>query len=136
MIYSPSVPVFRDDNDELLPAPYVLSVVTAPAVNAGALRRNEPHNTSKISETMLGRIAKVLSLAVVHGHRTLVLGAWGCGVFQNNPASVADWFRRCLCEDDTFQNAFDTVVFAVLDRTKDLGIISPFEQFFTESNAR
>ncbi len=136
MIYSPSVPVFRNDNDELLSTPYVASIITAPAVNAGALRNNEPHHISKISEIMLGRIAKVLSLAVVHGHRQLVLGAWGCGVFKNDPASVADWFHRCLREDNTFRGAFDTVVFAVLDRTRSLEIIGPFERLFAESRAK
>lgn len=131
MIYSPSVPVFRDDDDALLPAPYEVSMITAPAVNAGAVRRNEPHNVAEIPEVMLGRIEKVLSLAVVHGHRTLVLGAWGCGVFKNEPASVADWFHRCLCEDNAFRGAFDTVVFAVLDRPRDLEILRPFEERFT-----
>jgi uncharacterized protein (TIGR02452 family) len=36
MIYSPDVPVFRDDEDMLLERPYPLSFVTAPAVNVGA----------------------------------------------------------------------------------------------------
>src|SRR5262245_61320885 len=42
MIYSPDVPVFRDDADALLDRPYPVSFVTAPAVNVGALRTNEP----------------------------------------------------------------------------------------------
>jgi uncharacterized protein (TIGR02452 family) len=39
MIYSPQVPVLRDDGDQLLEAPYLVSFVTAPAVNAGVVRR-------------------------------------------------------------------------------------------------
>ena len=130
MIYSPAVPVFRDDNDELLPAPYNVSIITAPAANAGAVERNEPHNVPKIAEIMLGRIEKVLSLAVLHGHKTLVLGAWGCGVFRNDPASIARWCYQQLREHELFHDAFATVVFAVLDRTKDLGTIRPFQERF------
>src|SRR6185437_10556724 len=40
LIYSPDVPVFRADNDSLLDHPYPVSFVTAPAVNAGAVRTN------------------------------------------------------------------------------------------------
>ena len=117
MIYSPAVPVIRDDDDQLLVVPYAVSMITAPAVNAGAVRANEPQNVSQVEPTMLGRTEKVLSLAVVHGHRSLVLGAWGCGVFKNDPADVAKWFHFHLCQSGMFARAFDVVVFAVLDNT-------------------
>jgi len=37
MIFSPAVPVFRDDvnNYQLLPEPYAAGIITAPAPNAG-----------------------------------------------------------------------------------------------------
>jgi uncharacterized protein (TIGR02452 family) len=56
MIYSPAVPVIRDDEDRLLAVPYAVSMITAPAVNAGAVRANEPQNVSQIESVMLGRI--------------------------------------------------------------------------------
>src|SRR5262245_25091434 len=93
MIYSPDVPVFRDDDDALLEQPYLLSFLTAPAVNAGAVRRSEE---KEIEPVMRSRIAKVLTVAVVHEHDTLVLGAWGCGVFRNDPRRVAQWFHEHL----------------------------------------
>jgi uncharacterized protein (TIGR02452 family) len=128
MIYSPGVPVFRDDADRLLAEPYQVAVLTAPAVNAGAVRQNEPERVSEIETAMFQRMEKVLSLAVVHGHRVLVLGAWGCGVFKNDPKAVAAWFDRCL--RGTFRNAFDVVVFAVLDTTNELGVLTPFAEHF------
>src|SRR5690242_5063046 len=48
LIYSPDVPVFRDDDDRLLARPYAVSFVTAPAVNAGAVHRNEPRQAHRI----------------------------------------------------------------------------------------
>jgi uncharacterized protein (TIGR02452 family) len=130
MIYSPDVPVFRDDDDALLECPYPLSFVTAPAVNVGALRRNEPDRLGEVEPVMLSRMERVLSLAVVHGHEVLVLGAWGCGVFANDPERVAGWFHRHLAGEGVFRRAFRKVVFAVLGRTEDRSTIRPFEEHF------
>jgi uncharacterized protein (TIGR02452 family) len=130
MIYSPDVPVFRDDEDTLLECPYLLSFVTAPAVNIGALRTNEPDSLGQVEPVMLSRMEKLLSLAVVYGHEALVLGAWGCGVFGNDLERVAGWFRRHLAGDGLFRRAFRTVVFAVLDRTEARSMIRPFERQF------
>lgn len=130
MIYSPDVPVFRNDEDGLLERPYVLSFITAPAVNIGALRSNEPDKLSEVEPVMLARIEKLLSLAVIHGHELLVLGAWGCGVFANDPDRVAGWFHRHLAGEGKFTGAFRKVVFAVLDRSENLSTIRPFERHF------
>jgi uncharacterized protein (TIGR02452 family) len=127
MIYSPRVPVFRDDDDALLTEPYAVSVITAPAVNAGALRAGE---RSRVEPTMLGRTEKVLAVAAAHGHEVLVLGAWGCGVFRNDPADVARWFRHHLCGGAALRGAFRTVVFAVLDKSPDEHTLRPFAKCF------
>jgi uncharacterized protein (TIGR02452 family) len=58
------------------------------------------------------RASRILAIAAAHGHRSLVLGAWGCGVFGNDPAVVADAFAAALRANPWF----DRVVFAILDR--------------------
>ena len=121
--------MFRDDRDQLLEAPYLVSFVTAPAVNAGVVRRRGTENVARIEDVMRGRIEKVLSLAVIHHHETLVLGAWGCGVFQNNPRDVARWFGDHLTGNGLSSRAFKKVVFAVLDR-RDGAVIRPFQNVF------
>jgi uncharacterized protein (TIGR02452 family) len=133
MIYSPDVPVFRDDADALLDRPYRVSFLTAPAVNAGAVRRNEPEKIDRIEPVMDSRIEKVLSVSVVHGHKALVLGAWGCGVFANDPERVAALFARHLTGSGLFRSAFRKVVFAVRDSTGDGSVIRPFAQLFAGS---
>lgn len=129
MIYSPRVPVFRDDDYGYLDQPFLASFVTAPAVNRGAVARNEPGRLGELEGIMLGRIAKLLSLALHHGHKTLVLGAWGCGVFGNEPATMAAWFARLLRDDAAYVRAFETVCFAVLDRRQD-GTFAAFQAQF------
>jgi uncharacterized protein (TIGR02452 family) len=131
MIYSPLVPVFRDDDDRLLDDPWSVSMITAPAVNAGVVRSREPENVSQIREVMNHRIDGVLALAVHHGHDALVLGAWGCGVFANDPREVAALFASHLLDQGRYSQAFAEVVFAILDRRGD--IIRPFAETFGSS---
>jgi uncharacterized protein (TIGR02452 family) len=130
MIYSPDVPVFRDDEDRLLERPYRVSILTAPAVNAGAVRQNEPGNVARIEPVMRARIEKVLTVAVAHDYDTLVLGAWGCGVFKNSPAQVAQWFHDHLTGEGLFRPAFRKVVFAIRSRSDEAESIRPFQELF------
>lgn len=117
MIWSPEVPFFRVHARELLDQPFLASVITAPAPNAGALGREWPDELSGVSyeDALRKRAGKLLALAEERGHRTLLLGAWGCGVFRNDPELVADAFGRWL-EASRFAGSFDRVVFAVWDR--------------------
>lgn len=116
MIFSPRVPVFRDGEDQLLDRPYLLSFLTAPAVNAGVVREREPENVPMIDSAMRKRIRKILTVAALHGHRTLVLGAYGCGVFRNRAQDVAGYFAQVLFEE-AYEKHFDHIVFAVLDHS-------------------
>lgn len=130
MIYSPRVPVIRDDDGVLLENPYCASFLTVPAVNAGAVRNNEPKNVDRIAPTMIQRMERLLSVAVIQGHDYLILGAWGCGVFKNDAGNVAQWFYDHLIGNATFQARFNTVVFAVTDWSDERRFIGPFEKRF------
>ncbi|ANZ35650.1 TIGR02452 family protein [Lentzea guizhouensis] len=126
VIYSPRVPVFRDDRGELLPGAYPVSFLTAAAPNLGAIRRSQPERAEAVPEQLRGRAIRVLQVAAAHGHRRLVLGAWGCGVFGNDPATVARAFQRALQEC----RFFDDVVFAVFDRQKGTPVLAAFREVF------
>jgi uncharacterized protein (TIGR02452 family) len=134
MILSPGVPVFRNDEGELLSEPYMVGMLTAPAVNAGAVLHNEPANVALIHATMAGRIEKVLAAAVQHQYEHLVLGAWGCGVFRNDPEAIAQLFFNALQNNGAYAGAFESVTFAILDGTADQSIIQPFTRRFTGSD--
>lgn len=130
LIFSPSVPVFRDDSGKLLNSHYLVSFLTSPAVNAGAVRKNEPHNIEKIKPSMIQRVRNVLSVAAYHKCDALVSGAWGCGVFQNDPKEIADiWFSQTV-SDDLFKEKFKNIVYAVFDRTKTESVFKAFSDRF------
>jgi uncharacterized protein (TIGR02452 family) len=115
-IFSPAVPVFRDDRGGLLAEPYPVSFVTAAAPNAGAMRGDGPR-LERLPEVLSERAARVLALFAASGVRRLVLGAWGCGVFGNPPELVASVFAGHLGPGGAFRGTFDQVAFAVLDRS-------------------
>jgi uncharacterized protein (TIGR02452 family) len=117
-IYSPLVPFFRDDSGTLLEDPLLASVITAPAPNAGAILQNEPQNLAEVAPALARRANLVLSIARVHNVEKLILGAWGCGVFRNDPKTVASAFAALLQTPGRFADIFDEVIFAVFDRTE------------------
>ncbi|GAA0679311.1 TIGR02452 family protein [Kitasatospora atroaurantiaca] len=113
VIFSPHVPVIRDDRGALLAQPYPVSFLTSPAPNAGQLALRSG-GAVDVREVLVERAGRVLAVAARHGVRELVLGAWGCGVFRNDPAEVAEAFERALQE---YGADFERVVFAVWDRS-------------------
>lgn len=126
VIHSPGVPVFRDDRGELLDTPFRAGFLTSPAPNAGTIRRQEPERAAEIPAALARRAERVLETATLHGYPRLVLGAWGCGVFQNDPTEVAEAFRALLA--GRFAGVFERVVFGVLDRNP--GPREAFERAF------
>jgi uncharacterized protein (TIGR02452 family) len=129
MIYSPSVPVFRDDEYALTDDYFCTSIVTAPAVNCGAVKLNEPDRVSEIEAVMTHRIALLLNLVLYKGDTHLVLGAWGCGVFGNDANDMARYFAIQLLENSKYMGAFEHISFAVLDR-KNIGTYDAFRAVF------
>ncbi|GGQ07226.1 TIGR02452 family protein [Streptomyces roseolilacinus] len=130
VIHSPDVPVFRDDRGRLLDRPYTVGFLTSPAPNAGVIRARTPERAARIPGALASRAERVLETAVAHGYRRLVLGAWGCGVFRNDPADVAGAFRALLTGEGRFAGHFDEVVFAVLDRTREERTLTAFRTVF------
>ncbi|MEU2436175.1 TIGR02452 family protein [Streptomyces rubradiris] len=135
VIHSPGVPVFRDDRGRLLTKPYRAGFLTAAAPNAGVIRRTAPERAAALPGALAVRAERVLETAAAHGYRRLVLGAWGCGVFQNDPARVAGAFRAALGPGGRFARAFDHVVFGVLDRTPGAVVREAFVRAFPEARA-
>lgn len=127
-IHSPEISVIRDEYGFLLAEPYIVDVITSPAPNASAISEKSKER-KLIASTLIRRMEQILSIAVTTYHRKIVLGAWGCGAFGNDPYFVAAGFKTLL-SSKTFKGAFDKIIFAILDKTPDRKIITPFEKAF------
>lgn len=128
VIHSPRVPVFRDDRGALLATPFTVGFLTSPAPNAGVVRRQDPARAHLVPVALASRAERVLETAVAEGYRRIVLGAWGCGVFRNDPAEVAGAFKALLTGDGRFSGHFDEVVFAILDRASGTPTLAAFHR--------
>lgn len=128
-IFSPDVVFFRDDNFDLLAEPATASVLTLPAVNFGqVLLKGE--NVEEADRVMKERMELALALFAEEGMKRLVLGAYGCGVFRNDPAKIAAWWNELLTERG-YGALFDEVVYAVLDRSRDQACMKAFQNEFS-----
>ncbi|WP_217248943.1 TIGR02452 family protein [Streptomyces sp. AC602_WCS936] len=136
VIHSPAVPVFRDDRGGLLDEPYTAGFLTSAAPNAGVVLRTAPERAAELPAALAARAERVLETAAAHGYRRLVLGAWGCGVFRNDPAQVAGAFRTLLGPGGRFSAAFERVTFGILDRTPGGTVRQAFARAFPEGAAR
>ena len=123
-ILSPEVPVFRDDAGMECDKPWPLSFLTCAAPYAPAVGRME---SVKI---LRQRIHRVLAIARAYQYETLVLGAWGCGAFGNDPLQTAKDFRSQL--EGEFKGAFARVVFAITDWSDQRRFLRPFCDVFSD----
>lgn len=126
LIYAPRVAFFRTDAGALLESPVLASIITSPAPNAGAVRQNQPENLPRVPEVLLRRAMQVLAVAEREGVERLILGAWGCGVFRNDPRMVARTFASLLRGDGAFARSFSEVVFAIYDNTPERSTLAAF----------
>ena len=131
MVVSPDCPVFRNDDGALLETLYPVTFITSAAPNAGAAADTRPHESPLIPETLRRRSEYVLALAAWQGCRSLVLGAWGCGVFRNDPDVVAAAFAGHLVRG-AWASHFDRVVFSILDASPTRDTTLPFERALGE----
>lgn len=110
-LYSPAVPFFCDDLGAWLDRPVLASVITCAAPNASALRQHKQFDSAEVERVLRRRAGFVLAIGAHHGVRRLVLGAWGAGVFGNDPGLVAEAFGTHLAGE--FRSVFAEVVFAI-----------------------
>jgi uncharacterized protein (TIGR02452 family) len=132
MIYSPACPVFRDDAGQWLAQPYVVDMITSPAPNAGAIWQNEPTHRKSIVPALTERASKLLALAAHQQCDALVLGAWGCGVFRNDPSTVAAIFYDFLRPQGLYSHYFSHILFSVYDSSRPKGTYNAFARQFAD----
>lgn len=106
-LYTPKI-CFLTDNKKN----YVMcDVITCAAPNYSAAKKfcniKESENTKALTE----RIRFVFEIAKDQQVDTLILGAFGCGVFGQDPKTTAEIFHTLL--ENEYKDVFDKVVFAI-----------------------
>ena len=103
-LYVPEV-VFERDSKTV-----VCDVITCAAPNKFAAQKYYNVMDETNLRTLEDRIQFVLDIAKENDVQTLILGAYGCGVFGQDATEVASIFKDYLTNE---YSCFDTVVFAI-----------------------
>lgn len=137
IIYTPNVVIFKEDSYKDLPKEdwVTVDVLTCAAPNL----RSNPNNAfneestytqvsipdNELYELHVKRARKILQVAAAKGCDTIILGAFGCGAFRNDPQVVAKAYKDTL---PAFRHAFKNIEFAVYCRPSDDTNYRVFEQ--------
>jgi uncharacterized protein (TIGR02452 family) len=123
-VYTQNAIFFKDVNYNYM-SEVVCDVVTVAALRLhGVLDKKgnisyESSNPDYRSITK-NKIRLMLSLAAKNGVKNLILGAWGCGVFKNNPEVISGYFHEILVSE-CYSSLFNQVIFAVINDENSAG---------------
>lgn len=140
-IYSPNIVVFK--SDELFPVLLksedwvTLDVISCAAPNLRAnpdsrFNSGQAKKAGLSSEQQyrlhLRRARHILTVAASYNVDILILGAFGCGAFRNDPFAVARAYRGALNELHSY---FSVIEFAIYCRDNEIVNFSAFKQVLT-----
>jgi uncharacterized protein (TIGR02452 family) len=88
-----------------------VDVVTIAAINLNAQKVDNYEELTK------NKIRLMLSIATKNNIDNIILGAWGCGVFGNEPSKMAKMFMDVINEG----YSFDNIIFAIINDHNSVG---------------
>ena len=145
IIYTPDVVVFKTDTayPQLMEESdwYNVNVITCAAPNlrerpSNMFNTGDGNNAIKISDEDLKlihekRLRRILDVAAIEGNEVVILGAFGCGAFSNNPTVVARAARNMIEE---YKYTFKTIEFAVYCSPRDERNYNIFEDTMSQQD--
>lgn len=108
-LYTPNVRFFYNDKECLA------DVLTCAAPNYAAASKYSRVSMVENLKVLKDRTRFVLDIVSKENVDTLILGAWGCGVFGQDPSEVARYFLNELKNHQDIEN----IVFAVIDKNSE-----------------
>lgn len=109
VIYSPVVTVFKDTNYDVI-KPFNVSCIAVAALRHPD-KKDEKFIKNYDYQLTKTKIESIFKIAIEKGNDSLVLGALGCGVFNNPIVDVVSIFKDCVGK---YRKYFKKIGFAVL----------------------
>lgn len=103
VIYTSNVPFTEFDGN--IGTPIMADVISVAAPN---MNRVAAEDMDKYHKAIKNRVEAIMCLPYINGCEVLVLGAWGCGVFKNNPEVIATAFCEAISK---YGRAYKHIVF-------------------------
>jgi len=112
-IYTPEVRVVKDNQSNLLEKSFVVSCLAVAALHKPKLNTDGTYKRFVDEKMMQKKIDMIFKVAYKHNHKNLVLGALGCGVFENPPEIISKMFKKSI---EKYGHHFEEIGFAVLSK--------------------
>ncbi len=139
-IYSPDIIICKTDETYPQRMPedewIKVDVITCAAPNLRHMPSNQYNpfdgnyvsmDSQKLYELHVKRAKHILSAAIKNNVDILVLGAFGCGAFRNDPYVVAKAYKNVL---DECKNCFDIIEFAIFTAGNESENYTAFAEIF------
>ena len=85
-----------------------VDVITIAAINLNQQSTNDYIGLTK------NKIRLMLSMAIKNDIDNIILGAWGCGVFGNDPNKMSTMFKEVIT-DEGYSSFFKNIIFAIIN---------------------
>ena len=119
-LYTKEAIFFKDKDYEYM-EPVVCDVITIAAINLNENAKYDPvQNVTDYRKITKDKIRLMVSLAAQNKVKNLILGAWGCGVFNNDPTTMAQYFSEVLIGEG-YSVDFNNIVFAIINDHNSVG---------------
>lgn len=126
LIYTPDVLFFKNNRSANS------DVITCAAPNKKVATEKYGLSDKVVYKAMEERIDHILYSAYENKIDCLILGAFGCGIFGNNPKDVAEIFKKLL--DKKYTGVFIKVVFAIPNNNSKNNNYKEFYKVFKNIN--
>lgn len=101
-LVTPDVIFQRESND------VECTIITCAAPNFTAANKYQHITREENNEVLFNRIKFIYSIVEIYKFNTVILGAFGCGVFGQDPFTVAEYFKKI------FNNSIaDKIIYAI-----------------------
>ena len=132
IIYIPNVTVFKTDNDifcKMLDEKfwYNIDIISCAAHNQKAYKL--PYE--QLKNLNYTKIKAIIECAVENNIDNLILGAFGCGAFANDPQMVSKIFKKILIDEGYFKY-FINVHFAIFTMPHETKNLDQFKDTFSK----
>jgi uncharacterized protein (TIGR02452 family) len=118
-IYTPSAIIIAESEAKsynYLKSPELMSFISFPALNLNNSHNshNSNHIQSEIDLITYDKIDAIFKIAILNNHDTIILSAFGCGAFGNDPSNVANIFKQVI-RDRSYDQHFANIIFAIIE---------------------
>lgn len=112
-LYTTNVIFFKDFYYNYI-QPSTVDVISIAAINLNTSHIPLSRQEKNYKSITKNKIKLMCYLPAKYNVENLILGAWGCGAFKNDPNTIAKYFKEILI-DNGYSSLYKNVIFAIIN---------------------